>query len=99
MDVVYHLVLVIHLLGMAALVGGYLSVLRRPRVIGPMRDGAGTALVAGLALVALAESGGVDRDLNHVKTGVKLLAALGALAAAVVGARRDKDGRDSALLA
>src|SRR3954454_2716354 len=99
MDVVYHLVLVIHLLGMAAVVGGYLSVLRRPRVLGLMRDGAGTALVAGLGLGGLGGSNSLAKDFNHTKLAVKLVVAIAVLVAAIIGARRDKDGRDSATLA
>jgi hypothetical protein len=99
MDVLYNVVVAIHLLGMAAVVGGYLSVLRQPRVIGLMRDGAGTALVAGLVLVGLGESGAVDKDFNHAKIAVKLVIAVAVLVLAIVGARRDKDGKDSANLA
>jgi hypothetical protein len=99
MDVVYNLVVVIHLLGMAAVVGGYLTVLRKPRVLGIMRDGVGTALVAGVVLVGLAESGAVDEDLNHAKIAVKLGVAIVVLVLAIVGARRDKEGKDTATLA
>src|SRR3954447_5182645 len=99
MDVVYNILVAVHLLGMAAVVGGYLSVLRRPRVLGLMRDGAGTALVAGLVLVGLGESDSLDKDFNHTKLAVKLVVALAVLVVAIIGARRDKDGRDSATLA
>ncbi|GAA4348074.1 hypothetical protein [Angustibacter luteus] len=99
MSVVYNIVVVMHLLGMAAVVGGYLTVLRQPRVLGIMRDGAGTALLAGIVLVGLAESDAVDKDLNHAKMGVKLVVALAVLALAIVGAKRDREGKDSAVLA
>ena len=99
MSVLYNIVVVIHLLGMAAVVGGYLTVLRQPRVLGIMRDGAGTALLAGIVLVGLAESDAVDKDLNHAKMGVKLVVALVVLALAIVGAKRDREGKDTALLA
>ncbi|GAB3597004.1 hypothetical protein GCM10027446_24570 [Angustibacter peucedani] len=91
MDVVYRLVVLLHLLGMAALVGSYLTVLHRPRVLGIMRDAAGVQLVTGLALVGLVESGAVDHDpLDHAKIAVKLVVAAVVLAVAVVGARRDR---------
>ena len=99
MSVLYNVVLVIHLLGMAAVVGGYLTVVRQPRVLGIMRDGAGTALLAGIVLVGLAESDAFDKDLNHTKIAVKLVVALVVLALAIIGARRDKDGKDTAVLA
>lgn len=91
MDVVYRLLVLIHLLGMAALVGSYLTVLRRPRVLGIMRDAAGVQLVTGLALLGLVESGAVDHDpLDRVKFTVKLVVAAVVLALAIVGARRDR---------
>lgn len=99
MDVVYTVVVAIHLLAMAAIVGGYLSVLRAPRVLGLMRDGAGTALLAGLVLVGLGETDAVGKDFDHAKIGVKLVVAIAVLVLAIIGARRDKQGKDSATLA
>jgi hypothetical protein len=91
MDLVYRLLVVVHLLGMAAIVGSYLTVLRRPRVLGLMRDAAGLQLLTGLLLVGLVESGAVDHDpLDRVKITVKLVVAAVVLALAVVGARRDR---------
>ncbi len=89
MDLVYKLLVVLHLLGMAALVGSYLTVMRRPRVLGIMRDAAGLQLLTGLALVGLVESGVVDEDpLNHAKIAVKLVVAAIVMVLATVGARR-----------
>ena len=58
MDFLRHLLLVIHLLGFAALLGGLLTQTRLPEksVNGLMRDGAGTAFVAGLLLVGVIEA-------------------------------------------
>ena len=57
MKVVQVVLLVLHLLGVLALLIGLLVQLRTPdkRVTGPMRDGIGTTFVAGLLLVGVLE--------------------------------------------
>jgi len=50
MSFVYHLLIVAHLLGMAAIVGSYFFVLRNPRVVPGMVHGALLQLVTGLAI-------------------------------------------------
>ena len=76
MDLLRQILLVIHLLGYAALFGGLLVQLRSPEksVNSLMRDGAGVAFVAGLLLVGVLESG--DGDVNHAKVAVKGLIGL-----------------------
>jgi hypothetical protein len=57
MKVVEIALVVLHLLGVLALLVGLLVQVRNPekRVTGPMRDGIGTAFVAGLLLVVVLE--------------------------------------------
>ena len=76
MDLLRQILLVIHLLGYAALFGGLLVQLRSPEksVNSLMRDGAGVAFVVGLLLVGVLESG--DGDVNHAKVAVKGLIGL-----------------------
>jgi hypothetical protein len=71
MDLLRQILLVLHLLGFAALFGGLLVQARSPEktVNALMRDGVGTAFVAGLLLVGVLESG--DGDVNHTKIAVK----------------------------
>lgn len=77
MNLVYELVVVTHLLGMAAVVGGYLSVRSAPRVTDVMLWGARAQIVTGLVLVGLAEGvSSLDRDLDRTKIAVKLVVAL-----------------------
>ncbi len=76
MDIVYKILILLHLVGMAMLVGGWLATIRAPRVLPGMWHGALTQLVTGLLLVGLAESGAVDRDIDNAKIGVKLVVAL-----------------------
>lgn len=90
MDLVYDLLVILHLLGMAAVVGSWLGVLRSPRVVPGMVHGALLQVVTGLALVGLREGGAVDDagELDHAKIGVKLVVALVVAALAWVNRKR-----------
>jgi hypothetical protein len=76
MDVVYKILVVLHFLGLASLIGGWLVQLRavgERYVSAAMLHGVLTQLVTGVLLVGLAE--GVDslgREVDRAKIGVKL---------------------------
>lgn len=90
MDLLRQILLFAHLLGFAALLGGLLVQLRSAerRVNSLMRDGAGTAVVAGLALVGVLEAG--DGDVNHAKVGVKLVVGLVILVLVMMNLRKER---------
>jgi hypothetical protein len=95
MQFVYDLVVVAHLLGMAALVGGWLVLLAGAGSTTVMAWGARAQLVTGLVLVGLAEGvSSLDEHLNHTKIGVKLLVAIAAVALLEIGRARNKRGQD-----
>lgn len=87
-DILYKLLVVLHLVGMAILVGGWIATIRAPRMLPGMWHGALTQLVTGVALVGLASSGAVDRDVDNTKITVKLLVALAVAVLVLVGRRR-----------
>jgi hypothetical protein len=70
MKVVQGILLVLHLLGVLALLIGLLVQVRHAdkRVTGPMRDGIGTTFVAGLLLVGVLEAR--NRDFDHTQVSV-----------------------------
>ncbi len=90
MEIVRLVLLLVHLLGFAALFGGLILQGREPvkRVNALMRDGSGTAFVAGLALVGVLEAG--DADVDHAKVGVKLAIGLVILALVMANVRRER---------
>lgn len=95
MDFVYNVVVVTHLLGMAAVVGGWAS--GRPGVNEVMVWGARAQLVTGVVLVGMAESlTSLDKDLNMVKIGIKLVLAVLVAAFAEMGRADAKRGKDPA---
>jgi hypothetical protein len=90
METVRLVLLVIHILGFAALIGGLLAQAGPgPKVVnGAMRDGAGTAFLAGLALVGVLE--GLDDSVDHAKVGVKLVIGLVILVLVMANLRKDR---------
>jgi hypothetical protein len=91
MSFVYNVLLFLHFIGMAMLVGGFLSQMRAvPRQVTQwMRDGAFTQLLTGLALGGLAGSGiGTDQNFSPAAVGTKILIALIVAVACIVGMRQ-----------
>src|SRR4051794_2476556 len=90
MEFLRHLLLVIHLLGFGALFGGLLIQARTPEktVNSLMRDGAGTAFLAGLALVGVIEAD--DGEVNNAKIAVKGVIALVILILVMANLRKER---------
>ncbi|KAA0979713.1 hypothetical protein FQ154_00665 [Paeniglutamicibacter gangotriensis] len=80
----------LHILGAAAIFGGWLANFKTPTVNIWQWYGAISQLVTGLLLVGMAEMG--DGDVNHVKIGVKALLAIGIFVAALLGHKKIKNG-------
>ena len=91
MEIVRLVLLLLHLLGFAALFGGLLMQVREPvkRVNSLMRDGSGTAVVAGLLLVGVLEADD-DIDVNHTKIAVKLIIGIVILALVMMNLRKER---------
>ena len=90
MEFLRHLLLVIHIVGFAALLGGLLVQVRRPEksVNGLMRDGSGTAFLAGLLLVGVIEAD--DGSVDHAKIAVKGIIGLVVLALVMANVRKER---------
>lgn len=86
MDFLYTLLIFLHILGTAALVGGWLATFRKPTVLQWQHIGAWVQLVTGLALVGVLEMDG--GEVNHIKIGVKGLIMIAVLVAAIIGRRK-----------
>lgn len=91
METVYDIVLIVHFLGLASLIGGWLVQMRASgeRQVNPaMLHGALTQVVTGLAIVGLGESV-LERDYDYVKVTVKLVIAALVLLLTYVNRRRE----------
>jgi hypothetical protein len=87
METLRLVLLFVHILGYAALLGGLLVQVRsETKAVNPlMRDGIGTAFVAGLLLVGVLESLGSP---DHAKIGVKFAVGLVILVLVMVNMRK-----------
>lgn len=93
MDVVYDIVVICHLLGMAALVGGWFAILSSPKAGNLMVWGARIQLVSGIVLAGMAEAiSSLDESPDHNKIGLKLLVAIAVLAFIEIARAREKKG-------
>lgn len=90
METLRLILLFVHILGFAALIGGLLVQLGpvEKRVNGAMRDGAGTAFLAGIFLVGVLEAG--DGEPNYAKYGAKLVVGLVVLALVMANLRKPR---------
>ncbi len=76
METAYGVVVVLHLIGMAGVVGGWMSTVREPRIVPAILYGAIVSVVTGLLLVGLAYPLDGGEDIDNVKITVKLVVAL-----------------------
>ena len=88
MEILREILLTLHLVGMAIIVGGYFTVIRSPKVLSGMLHASYLQLITGLLLVGIAEMG--DGDVNHVKIGIKLVVAIVVTVFALIGNRKQK---------
>lgn len=90
METVYAIVLVLHLIGWALVLGGAVYGLRETKMNKGMLHGILTALIAGIIMVGLGSSGVAGPEPNNIKIGVKLVIALVVTALVMVGNRKEQ---------
>ncbi|MFG2624194.1 hypothetical protein [Streptomyces sp. NPDC048473] len=95
MDVLINVFVALHIIGIASLLGGFLTQMKAmgagtARFVPAMLHGALTMLVTGVALVGLNEAD--DQTVNNIKIGVKLLLLVVILA--LVYIKRDEEKVD-----
>lgn len=74
METLFSIVLILHFVGWAMVLGGWLTHIKEPRVVPGMAHGAATALVTGLLLVGLMYAN--EWEPNNAKLAVKSVFAL-----------------------
>ena len=87
MDIVFNIVLILHFIGLAGIIGGWLATIKAPHVNKAILHGAILQVVTGLLLVGLREMD--DVDVNHMKIGIKVVIALVILVVAILGVRKE----------
>ncbi|WP_324789084.1 hypothetical protein [Streptomyces sp. H51] len=98
MDVLIHFFLGLHIIGIAALLGGFLTQMKAmgqgaARFVPAMLHGALTMLITGVALVGIHQAQG--HEVNNIKIGVKLAVLVVILG--LVYVKRDEEKVDKGL--
>jgi hypothetical protein len=93
MEILKNVILALHIIGVAALLGGVLYQIRAirqgtARVLPAMLHGAWTMLVTGVLLVGLQYP--LGHDVNNVKIGVKLAVLVAIIVIALVNRKSEK---------
>lgn len=96
MTLLYGVVVVLHLIGMAGVVGGWMVAVRQPRILTAMVHGSLVSLVTGLLLVGLSYPAFDGDGIDDAKTTVKLVVALAV--AVLVWVNRTNDAVPRGLL-
>ncbi|MFD4367740.1 hypothetical protein [Rhodococcus sp. NPDC058521] len=97
MDTVYNIVVALHVLGMAAIVGGWLAVVKAPVITPVILWGARAQFVTGLILVGIGEAV-VDKEYDHAKIAVKLIVSLAVVTIAEITNGRQKRNEGNPML-
>ena len=87
MEIAIKIVLILHFIGLAGIIGGWIATVKAPQINKAILHGSILQVVTGILLVGLNEMN--DADLNHMKIGIKLLIALVILVAAIVGTKKE----------
>ncbi|MCT1690985.1 hypothetical protein M3B11_08480 [Brevibacterium sp. p3-SID960] len=90
MEILRDILLFLHLLGMAIIIGGYFATIRRPRVMPGMLHAAYLQLITGIGLVGIIEMAGDPSAAFHMKVGIKALLAIAVTVTAFIGNRKQK---------
>lgn len=91
METLYNVLLVLHLIGWAIVLGGWFATLKSPGVYRGTLHGALTALVTGILMVGIASSSDEVHDPDNAKVAVKLVIALVVTVLAFVARRKGTD--------
>lgn len=90
MEIVQNILVLLHLIGMAMIVGGYLVTVKAPRVLPGMLHAAGLQVVTGILLFGMLEMQGNPTMSLRAGAGIKILLGLVALIVFIIGNKREK---------
>ena len=88
MNILYNIVVFLHIVGAAMIVGIWIGQMKKPTVHPRQFDGAMLQLLTGIALMGLIPA--LDMDANYAKLGLKLAVAVAVGVLAFIGRRKYK---------
>lgn len=96
MELTFDILLILHIICWAIVIGGWLTRMRAPQVVPGMFHGILGALVTGIAMTGISSASDQVYDVDNTKIGVKLVVALVVAVLAYIG-QREKDGTKPAI--
>ncbi|MDE8668307.1 hypothetical protein PY310_06860 [Pseudarthrobacter sp. H3Y2-7] len=91
MTILFNILVFLHVVGAAMIVGYWIATMRTPTVHPRQRDGAFLQLLTGVAMMGVLPFL-PDSNPNYTKLGIKLVIAIVVAVLAVIGARKVKKG-------
>ena len=92
MIIVYNIVVFLHIVGAAMIVGIWIGNMKTPTVHPRQFDGAALQLITGIVMMGLIPA--LDMDANYFKLGIKFAIALAVGVLAFIGRRNYTKGED-----
>ena len=92
MIIVYNIMVFLHIVGAAMIVGIWIGNMKKPTVHPRQFDGAALQLITGIVMMGLIPA--LDMDANYAKLGIKFAIALAVGVLAFIGRRKYKKGED-----
>jgi peptidoglycan/LPS O-acetylase OafA/YrhL len=88
MNLVYNIMVFLHIVGAAMIVGIWIGNMKKPTVHPRQFDGAALQLLTGIVMMGLIPA--LDMDANYFKLGIKFAIALAVAVLAFIGRRKYK---------
>ncbi|KIS27742.1 membrane protein [Arthrobacter sp. SPG23] len=88
MNIVYNVMVFLHIIGAAMIVGIWIGNMKKPTVHPRQFDGAALQLITGIVMMGLIPA--LNMDANYFKLGVKFAIALAVAVLAFMGSRKYK---------
>lgn len=88
MDIVYNIMVFLHIVGAAMIVGIWIGNMKKPTVHPRQFDGAALQLITGIVMMGLIPA--MDMEANYFKLGIKFAIALAVAVLAFMGSRKYK---------
>lgn len=88
MNIVYNIMVFLHIVGAAMIVGIWIGQMKKPTVHPRQFDGAALQLITGVVMMGLIPA--LDMDANYFKLGIKFAIALAVAVLALIGSRKFK---------
>lgn len=94
MTIIFTIFVALHILSMAAIVGGWLANFKKPTVTQSQWYGAIFMIVSGLVLFVMAEINGIDDPAQRIKLTIKLILGIMVFVTALLGRRKINRGEE-----